>query len=70
MPQPDSGAVRTFTHHCHDAFFRAILSDNERANALIHAHWPKALRWMLEGELARPIDPSLVRGNLRQPRAD
>ena len=70
MSQPDSGAVRAFTHHCHDAFFRAILSDNERANALLHAHWPKALRWMLDGEPARPIDPSLVRGNLRQLRAD
>ncbi len=70
MPQPDSGAVRTFTHYCHDAFFRSILSDNERINALIHAHWPRALRWMLDGEPARPIDPSLVRGNLRQLRAD
>ena len=44
MPQPDSRAVLAFTRHCHDAFFRAILSDSERANALIRAHWPKALR--------------------------
>ena len=48
----------------------AILSDSERANALIRAHWPKALRWMLEGEPARPIDPSLVHVDLRQTRAD
>ena len=70
MPQPDASALRAFTRHCHDAFFRAILSDSERANALIHAHWPKALRWMLEGEHARPIDPSLVHVDLRQTRAD
>ena len=70
MPQPDSRAVLAFTRHCHDAFFRAILSDSERANALIRAHWPKALRWMLEGEPARPIDPALVHDNLRQLRAD
>ena len=70
MPQPDSSALRAFTRHCHDAFFRAILSDSERANALIRAHWPKALRWMLEGEPARPIDPSLVHVDLRQTRAD
>ena len=70
MPQPDASALRAFTRHCHDAFFRAILSDSERANALIHAHWPKALRWMLEGEPARPIDPSLVHVDLRQTRAD
>ena len=70
MPLPESDAVRAFTRHCHDAFFRAILSDSERANALIHAHWPKALRWMLEGEPARPIDPALVHADLRQIRAD
>ena len=70
MPLPDASAVRAFTRHCHDAFFRAILSDSERANALIHAHWPKALRWMLEGEPARPIDPALVHDDLRQLRAD
>ena len=70
MTQPDASALRAFTRHCHDAFFRAILSDSERANALIHAHWPKALRWMLEGEPARPIDPSLVHVDLRQTRAD
>ena len=70
MPQPDANALRDFTRHCHDAFFRAILSDSERANALIHAHWPKTLRWMLAGEPARPIDPSLVHVNLRQTRAD
>ena len=70
MPQPDASALRAFTRHCHDAFFRAILSDSERPNALILAHWPKALRWMLEGEPARPIDPALVHDNLRQLRAD
>ncbi len=70
MPQPDASALRAFTRHCHDAFFRAILSDSERANALIHAHWPRTLRWMLEGEPARPIDPSLVHVDLRQTRAD
>ncbi len=70
MHQPDASALRAFTRHCHDAFFRAILSDSERANALIHAHWPKALRWMLTGEPARPIDPALVHGNLRQLRAN
>ena len=70
MPLPESDAVRAFTRHCHDAFFRAILSDSERANALIHAHWPKALRWMLAGEPARPIDPALVHVDLRQTRAD
>ena len=69
MHQPDASALRAFTRHCHDAFFRAILSDSERANALIHAHWPKALRWMLTGEPTRPIDPALVHGNLRQLRA-
>ena len=62
MHQPDASALRAFTRHCHDAFFRAILSDSERANALIHAHWPKALRWMLTGEPTRPIDPALVHG--------
>ena len=70
MPQPDASVLRAFARHCHDAFFRAILSDSERANALIHAHWPKALRWMLVGEPARPIDPSLVHSDLRQVRAD
>ncbi len=70
MPQPDASALGAFTRHCHDAFFRAILSDSERANALIHAHWPKALRWMLAGEPARPIDPALVHVDLRQIRAD
>ncbi len=39
MPQPDSRAVHAFTLHCHDAFFRAILSDSERANDLIHRHF-------------------------------
>ena len=66
----DASALRAFTRHCHDAFFRAILSDSERANALIHAHWPKALRWMLEGEPARPIDPALVHADLRKIRED
>ena len=70
MPQPDASAVRAFTRHCHDAPFRAILSDSERANALIHARWPMALRWMLAGEPARPIDPALVHVDLRQLRAD
>ena len=70
MPQPDASALRAFTRHCHDAFFRAILSDSDCANALIHANWPKTLRWMLEGEPARPIDPSLVHVDLRQTRAD
>ncbi len=70
MHQPDASALRAFTRHCHDAFFRAILSDSERANALIHAHWPKAMRWMLTGEPARPIDPALVHGNLEKLRAD
>ena len=70
MPQPDSRAGRAFTRPCHDVFFRAVLGDSERANALIHAHWPKALGWMLEGKPARPIGAALVCSDLRQFRVD
>ena len=54
----------------HDAFFRSILSDPARAEALIRTHWPKQLRWMLEGERLRPMDSALVRSDLSQRRTD
>ena len=54
----------------HDAFFRSILSDPARAEALIRTHWPMQLRWMLEGEPPRPLDSALVRGDLSQLRTD
>ena len=54
----------------HDAFFRSMLSDPARAEALIRTHWPKRIRWMLEGERPRSIDSALVRSNLTQRRTD
>ena len=54
----------------HDAFFRSMLSDPARAEALIRTHWPRQLRWMLEGERPRSIDSALVRSNLTQRQTD
>ena len=65
-----SAALVVASRQIHDAFFRAICSDPARADALIRAHWPPALRWLLQGEPARPADSVLVLGNLGQLRAD
>ena len=68
MPQPPAQSAPL----CATAMTRSSVRSSVTAseNALIHAHWPKALRWMLEGEPARPIGPALVHGNLRQLRED
>ena len=63
-------AFHAIGRQVHDAFFRSMLSDPARAEALIRTHWPKQLRWMLEGEQPRSIDSALVRSNLTQRRTD
>ena len=69
-PQSPSAALIVASRQFHDAFFRAICSDPVRADALIRAHWPPALRWLLQGDPARPADSVLVRSGLGQLRAD
>ena len=69
-PQSPSNALVVASRQIHDAFFRAICSDPVRADALIRAHWPPALRWLLQGDPARPADSVLVRSRLGQLRAD
>ena len=73
LPVPShfpSDALVVASRQIHDAFFRGICSDPARVDALIRAHWPPALRWLLPGEAARPADCVLVLGNLGQRRAD
>ena len=65
--QPASHAIG---QQAHDAFFRSMLSDPARTEALIRTHWPKQLRWMLEGERPRSFDGGLLRSDLSQPRTD
>ena len=65
-----SDALVVASRQIHDAFFRAICSDPARVDALIRAHWPPALRWLLRGESARPAYSEHVLGNLGQLRAD
>ncbi len=63
-------AFHAIGRQVHDAFFRSMLSDPARAEALIRTHWPRQLRWMLEGERPRSIDSALVRSNLTQRRTN
>ena len=67
---PDLPAVEDIGRHVHDSFFRAMLADPARANGVIRAHWPRQLRWLLEGAPARPVDSTLIRDDLRQFRTD
>ena len=67
---PDLPAIEDIGRHVHDSFFRAMLADPARANGVIRAHWPRQLRWLLEGVPARPVDSTLVRDDLRQFRTD
>ena len=59
-----------FGHHVHDAFFRSMLSDPARADAVPRTHSPRQLRFLLEWQPARSLDGTLVRQNLRQFRTD
>ena len=67
---PDLPAIEDIGRHVHDSFFRAMLADPARANGVIRAHWPRQLRWLLEGAPAKPVDSTLVRDDLRQFRMD
>ncbi len=67
---PDLPAIEDIGRHVHDSFFRAMLADPARANGVIRAHWPRQLRWLLEGAPARSVDSTLVRDDLRQHRTD
>ena len=66
----DLPAIEAIGRNVHDAFFRAMLSDPARAEAVIRTHWPRQLHWMLKGESPRPVDSGLVRGDLSQRRTD
>ena len=46
---PDLPAIEDIGRLVHDSLFRAMLADPARANGLIRAHWPRQLRWLLEG---------------------
>ena len=67
---PDLPAIEDIGRLVHDSLFRAMLADPARANGLIRAHWPRQLRWLLEGAPARPVDSTLIRDDLRQFRTD
>ncbi len=67
---PNFPAIGDIGRHVHDAFFRAMLSDPVRADAMIRAHWPRQLHRMLEGDPVRPLDSALVRRNLKRLRTD
>ena len=66
----DLPAIEAIGRNVHDAFFRAMLSDPARAEAVIRTHWPRQLHWMLKGESPRHVDSGLVRGDLSQRRTD
>ena len=67
---PDLPLREEIGRHVHDAFFRLMLSDPVRADAVLRTHWPNPLRSLLKGQPARPLDSALVRQNLQQFRTD
>ena len=67
---PDFPAIEDIGRHLHDAFFRAMLADLVRADAVVRTHWPRQLRWLLDGAPVRPAHSQLVRCDLRQLRTD
>ena len=66
----DLPAIEDIGRLVHDSYFRAMPADPARANGVIRAHWPRQLRWLLEGAPARPVDSTLVRDDMRQFRTD
>ena len=50
----DPKRIRDLIRQPHDALFRALISDPERADALIRDHAPDSLRSRMEGVRARP----------------
>ncbi len=62
----DRPATGDIDRQLHDACYRAMVSDPAHANAVVRAHWPRQLRWTLEGATARPFDSALVQSALRQ----
>ena len=62
---PEHSAIEQIGSYVNEGFFRAMFADPARANAVIRTHWPRQLRWMLEGAPARQIDGGLVTEDLR-----